>query len=58
VFAPLTPQNQPHAKKWLTPLFGFARPPPKARNNKQNFVEKLKKIEINNSEKNYTFTKK
>jgi len=28
VFASLTPQNKPHAQKWLTPLFGFAHPPP------------------------------
>jgi hypothetical protein len=28
VFASLTLHRQPHAKKWATPFFGFAHPPP------------------------------
>jgi hypothetical protein len=41
VFTTLTPQNKPHDKNWLTPLFGSARPPPKARKLEQrNFFAK------------------
>jgi len=28
VFASLTPHRQPHAKKWASPFFGSAHPPP------------------------------
>jgi len=38
VFALLTQQNKPHDKKWLMPLFGFARPPP----NKEKFNWNIK----------------
>jgi len=45
VFVILKPHIQPHAKKWLTPLFGFTHPPPcKGKENRKNKKRILKII--------------